>query len=158
MSDKFKWLERYLPLGIGAKNQAIGFLVGAAVATLHSMLFFVLYSNARAELYMTVGSKRKLIEGAVICDFGVLTEHIFWTFYIVEIVVFLSVISYYMYHYDGSKMMYLMKRLPDKWDVHRRCWTLPIVGTVLLVVWMQILKMIYYAVYILCTPSQCLPL
>ena len=158
MTEKMKWLEKYAPLGIGVKNQVIGILAGVAVATLHSMWFFVAYQQARQELYMTVGSKQKLIEGAIIQDFSIITQHLFWTFYIVEIVIFLSVISFYMYHYDGSKMMYLMKRLPDKWDVHRRCWTLPIAGTVLTVVWMLILRMIYYAVYILCTPSQCLPL
>lgn len=65
---------------------------------------------------------------------------------------------YYTYHYQGSKMMYLMKRLPDKWEVHRRCWTLPLAGTALLCVWMLVLRMLYFAIYMVCTPSQCLPL
>lgn len=158
MSEKMKWLEKYAPPGIGVEKQVIGFIAGLVIATLHSMLFLVRYSEARQALYESVGTKQKLIQGAIILDFDILTGTVFWSFYLMGIVTLLTIIFFYFYYYDGSKMMYLMKRLPDKTEVYRRIVTLPIAGVVILTIWMGILKMLYFAIYILCTPSQCLPL
>lgn len=158
MSEKTKWLENYAPLGIGVSTEVGWFLAGGIAATLHSMMFLLNYISARNELYMRKATGMVLMEGAIIRAFESLTEHVFLTFYLVEIVILLVVVYHYFYHYQGSKMMYLMKRLPDKWELHKRCWTLPIAGAALLGAWMFVLNMLYYAIYILCTPSQCLPL
>ena len=159
MSEKMKWLEKYAPLGIDVDTEFGWYILGVVITTVHSIVqFFINYTNAINDLYTYRAGKRILIEGIIIQDFSGLTEDLFSFSTIICIVTFLTTIYHYMYHYQGSKMMYLMKRLPDKWDLHRRCWTLPIVGTVLMAVWTIILKGIYYAVYILCTPSQCLPL
>lgn len=158
MTEKMKWLENYTPLGIDAGKQVGWWLAGVVAATLHSMLFLIRYFDRRADLYILKAGKRVLIDGAVMTDFGTLTEGVFLTFYLVSIVTLLVIIYHYFYHYQGSKMMYLMKRLPDKWELHRRCITLPVVGAVLMMVWMLVVHMLYYTIYILCTPSQCLPL
>lgn len=158
MTEKMKWLENYTPLGIDVGKQVGWWLAGVVAATLHSMLFLIRYFDRRADLYILKAGKRVLIDGAVMTDFGTLTEGVFLTFYLVSIVTLLVIIYHYFYHYQGSKMMYLMKRLPDKWELHRRCITLPVVGAVLMMVWMLVVHMLYYTIYILCTPSQCLPL
>lgn len=158
MREKTKWLEKYAPLGIGVDKQVTAFLAGLVVSTLHSMWFLLRYGEARRELYTRTSSGLKLMEGAIIRDFSDLTENVFLTFYVVMIVTFLTVIFFYFYHYEGSKMMYLMKRLPDKWELYRRVITLPVAGTIILLVWMTMLKMLYYSIYVICTPSQCLPL
>ena len=158
MSEKIKRLEKYAPLGIGVGSQVAWYIVGAVAATLHSMWFLVEYLQARNELYVGTASGLQLIEGAVIKDFVSLAQPVFLSFYIVAIVTFLTAIFFYFYHYDGSNMMYLMKRLPDKRELYRRVLTLPIAGVVVLMLWMIILKALYYAIYIMCTPIQCLPL
>lgn len=158
MRENMKWIEKYAPLGIGIGTQIGWYIVGVVAATLHSMWFLVKYLQARSELYVGTPRGLELIEGAVIRDFVSLAQPAFVSFYIVAIVTFLTVIFFYFYHYDGSNMMYLMKRLPDKRELYRRVLTLPIAGVVVLMVWMVILKVLYYAIYIFCTPSQCLPL
>ncbi len=158
MTEKMKWLENYTPLGIDVGKQVGWWFAGVVVATLHSILFLIRYFDRRADLYILKAGKRVLMDGAVMTDFGTLTEGVFLTFYLVSIVTLLVIIYHYFYHYQGSKMMYLMKRLPDKWELHRRCITLPVVGAVLMMVWMLVVHMLYYTIYILCTPSQCLPL
>lgn len=158
MSEKMKWLEKYAPLGINYSSHIGVYMFGMFAATLHSLLFFLAYGNAVNDLYEYRVSGRVLREGAIIQSFSKLTEGVFTTGMLVCIVTLLVVVYYYLYHYQGSKMMYLMRRLPDKNEVVRRCWTLPIAGSVIMAVWMLSLKMIFYAVYILCTPSQCLPL
>jgi len=158
MSEKWKWLEKYAPLGIGVEKHINGFWAIFGCATGYSMLFFIQYGNALDRLYTYKAGKKVLMEGAIIDSFEQITSGLFLMGYASSIAVLLMIIYYYLYHYQGSKMMYLMKRLPDKWDVHKRCMTLPVTGAVLMVVWMMILKMIYYAIYIIFTPSQCLPL
>lgn len=158
MNEKIKWLENYAPPGVGVSKHVRGYIALVGVATIQSMFFFLKYGNAMDELYTYRAGKRVLMEGAIIQSFEQITEGLFLTGYLECVAVLLMSIYYYLYHYQGSKMMYLMKRLPDKWEVHRRCWTLPIAGAVLMAAWMMILKMFYYVIYILCTPSQCLPL
>lgn len=158
MKEKTKWLEKYAPPGIGISAEIGWFLTGMIAATLHSLMFLLEYMQARNELYMRKTSGLVLMEGAIIRDFGNLTEGVFLTFYLVCIVTLLIGAYHYLYHYQGSKMMYLMRRLPDKWELHQRCLTLPVAGFCITIAWMTILKIIYYTIYILCTPSQCLPL
>ena len=159
MKEKAKWLEKYAPLGMDVHTELIGYIVSVIVATLLSMIaFFVRYLAARSELYESYAGKIVLIEGAIIKDFASLTKGVFILIVIICVTTLLRAGYYYMYHYQGSIMMYLMKRLPDKWELHRRCLTLPIAGAVIMAVWSLVLRMIYFAIYMLCTPSQCLPL
>ncbi len=158
MREKTKWLEKYAPLGIDVTTELAGYIAGVIIATLQSLLFLYHYLYALGELYTTRAGKRVLIEGVMIQDFGTLMEGVFLLAFMMCGITLSRVAYYYIYHYQGSKMMYLMKRLPEKWELHKRCWTLPIAGVVLLVIWMSVLRMLYFAIYILCTPSQCLPL
>ena len=158
MTEKMRWLENYTPLGIDAGKQVGWWLAGVVIATLHSMLFLIRYFNIRTDLYLLKAGNGVTAESAIMPDFETLTEDVFLTFYLVSIITLLIIIYHYFYHYQGSKMMYLMKRLPDKWELHRRCITLPVIGAVLLMAWMFIVRMLYYTIYILCTPSQYLPL
>ena len=158
MSERWKWLEKYAPLGIEVQKHIKGYLALFWSATFCSMFFFINYTNALDELYTYRAGKKILMEGEIIQSFDQITEGLFMLGYMYAASCLLMSIIYYMYHYQGSKMMYLMRRLPDKWEVYRRCFTLPIAGSVLMAVWMMILKMIYFAIYIICTPSQCLPL
>ena len=158
MSEKMKWLEKYAPLGIGVEKQVTAYLVGTGIATLYSMWYLVRYISARNELFEYIRGERQLIEGAIIRDFGMLTQNLFWGFLIIIVVTILSAVSFYFYHFDGSNMLYLMKRLPNRWELCKRCITLPIAGTGILIVWAEIVYLLYYAIYLICTPAQCLPL
>ena len=158
MREKAKWLEKYAPLGVNVYSGLKWDIAGVVLATLQSMLFFMRYGIARGALYEEYAGKKVLIEGAVIEDFAILTKGIFSCFYIVCVSILLSVGYNYLYHFQGSKMIYLMKRLPDKWELYRRCLTLPIAGALIIATWGLVLRMIYFAIYMLCTPSQCLPL
>lgn len=159
MTEKMKCLENYAPLGIGVEKQIKGFFAQGIVATVYSMLFFVAYANARSALYEhTMFGEKVLIKGAMIREFSSLTEYVFWGFYIVIVTTLLTAVYNYFYHYQGSKMLYLMKRLPDRGELCRRCVTLPIAGSVILIAWMYLLRMLYFAIYLIFTPSQCLPL
>ena len=156
-SDK-SWMERYAPLGINLAQEVLYWVMTMTISTVWSMQFLLRYWNVYEKLFEWRGQKRVLMEGAMVPLFETLTENLFEVFFLVLIYCVLTAVYHYFYHYQGSKMMYLMKRLPKKLELHIRCWTLPVAGTVIAVVWMLILKFIYYAIYLLCTPNQCLPL
>ena len=63
---------------------------------------------------------------------------------------------HYAYHRQGSKSIYLMRRLPSKLELHRRCLTLPIAGILIALLTAFLLLLIYYAVYMNVTPAECL--
>ena len=156
-SDK-SWMERYAPLGINLAQEVLYWVMTMTISTVWSMQYLLRYGDAYQGLFEWIGKRKVLMEGAMMPAFEVLTENLFEVFFLVLIYCVLTAVYHYFYHYQGSKMMYLMKRLPKKSELHIRCWSLPVVGAVAAGVWMLLLKAIYYAIYLLCTPSQCLPL
>lgn len=152
------WMEQYVPPGISLAQEIAYWKLAMIGSTLWSMLFLIQYLNSRSALYKTVAGKRVLIEGAMMPSFEDLITGKMEVFYLVIIYCIIIAVYHYFYHYQGSKMMYLMRRLPNKWEVHIRCLSLPVCAAVIAVIEALVLKMLYYAVYILFTPSQCLRL
>lgn len=151
------WMERYAPPGIAISQEASYWLLMMAIATIWCLQFLLRYWECRASLYEIRGQRRVLIEGAVMPAFSDLTMDLFEVFYLVILFCVVLMVYHYYYHYQGSRMMYLMRRLPNKWEVHIRCCVLPIMAVVLSIIYMLVLRILFYAIYILCTPSQCLP-
>lgn len=152
------WMESYAPPGINLAQEVIYWIMTMTISTFWSMLFIIQYLENRNLLYKTMAGKKVLIEGAMMPTFEDLITGRFEVFYLVIFYCVIIAVYHYFYHYQGSKMMYLMKRLPNKWEVHVRCLSLPICASVIAMIEMLVLKMLYYAIYILCTPSQCLML
>ena len=50
-----------------------------------------------------------------------------------------------------------MRRLPERWELHLRCLTVPVVGVLGAMSLQGILGIFYYLIYIFVTPRQCLP-
>ena len=65
-------------------------------------------------------------------------------------------VYYYMGFHNGSNSHYVMRRLPDKWEYHRRCLALPLMTILASLLLIPLLLGLYYAIYILFTPEQCL--
>lgn len=155
---KRSWMETYAPPGISFAREVTYWKLLMIAGTLWSMLFLLQYVECRNALYKTVAGKKVLIEGAMMPTFEDLMTGRLELFYLVIIYCIIIAAYHYFYHYQGSRMMYLMKRLPNKWEVHVRCLSLPTCGSVIAVIVMLVLKMVYYTIYTLCTPSQCLML
>lgn len=154
VKDKYGWLKSYAPPGIHLAQEVRYWMMTMVASTVWSMLFIVRYMENRSLLYKTVAGKKVLIEGALMPNFEYLTDNLFEVFSMVIIYCVIIAIYHYFYHYQGSKMMYFMKRLPNKWEVHIRCLSLPVCGSVIAIVYMLVLRMLYYAIYILCTVKR----
>lgn len=149
-------MEDYAPPGINIKAEFVWFLTGIIAASTWSLLFLIRYLSHRNELFCMRAGRLVVMEGAVMVPFEVLTTGLFHLFGLVFVYELAMVVYHYFYHYQGSKMMYLMKRLPDKWEVHKRCLILPSIAFIITFVQVHLLKGIYYAIYLIFTPAQCL--
>lgn len=159
-TDKLrKRLDAYAPPGIYLTAEIRYYIVTMIVGTIWSLFCYLhAYLRERSDLFEWQNKQWVLMKGSVMEPFTELTEEIFTLFGIALIYTVIIAVYHYLYHYQGSKMMYLMRRLPDKWELHRRCLVLPIAGFCITIVYMLLLKALYYVIYLVFTPHQCLPL
>ena len=156
-----KKFEKYTPPGIGFKERLLYTLWYLGIAVGWSCSYLVKYMTARSNLYEYALSGLVLREGAVMPKFSMLVQdgmdsrYGFWGFYFLMIVM---MVMNYLHYYQGSKSIYLMRRLPDKLEMHRRNVILPMVAIGVGTLTQAALWMLYYGIYLTCTPPQCLPL
>lgn len=82
---------------------------------------------------------------------------IFYPYLIVIPVLLLIVLLRYLYFdQGGSKSIYLMRRLPDKWELPRRCLALPLVWAALALVISILVTTLCFTFYILNMPVDVL--
>lgn len=158
MKDKNQWMKSYAPLGLDITKERGGWIFCMVVSTCWCLTFLGRYLDYRSQLFEIRGNRKILIEGAKMPNFEFLTKDLFEVFGVVLIFCALIIVYHYYYHYQGSKMMYLMRRLPNKWEVHVRCFTLPVVAGVISIIYMMVLRLLFFAIYYWCTPVQCLSL
>ena len=149
-------LERLAPPGYPIGRERSIFLLGAALAFLYSLFFFSSFNNALDALYQHVGRKRILIPGATMPDFKVLLGSFLSGFYVLAGLSVLLAALHYSYFYQESKSIYLMKRLSNPWELHLRCWTLPILGALCSLLLAFLVLLLYFAIYMIATPEPCL--
>ena len=157
-SEGRSWLETYAPLGIELAKEVMIFVSGMTLSFFYSLLYLVAYVEERNHLYEKIGGKLVLRSGARMPAFEELIEGRMMGFGIVVLILVCIIVYHYIYHYMDSKLVYLMKRLPSRWELHKRCLTLPIAGIIVTLICSLLLWFIYYGIYLLFTPQQCLPL
>ena len=149
-------LDHYAPAGINLQMERNLFLGGMIAALLWSFSFFNSFSRYKGHLFYYRGSEAILREGAIMEDFAVVLDKALWGFFLLAFCLILLAVYHYAYHYQESKSIYLMRRLPNAFELHRRCLSLPAAGIVIALLSAFVLLLIYYAVYMLATPDQCL--
>ena len=149
-------LSRHLPCGFPAKmeQKALSGVLGAAIGL--TVPLAVRISNAKGDLYTYRGSKKVLIDGMMMPDFIDLVEHAFLGFFIAMLLALAFALYHYAFHYQGSKSIYLMRRLPNRLELHRRCWTVPVAAALIIAAVMVLTFLFYFAIYLLVTPDGCL--
>ena len=89
-------------------------------------------------------------------DFTEILDRSLWGF-LVAIIAALALIGvHYACHYQDSKSIYTMRRLPNRWELHRRCLTLPLLAAAVYLILAFVILLIFYAVYMNLTPDVCL--
>ncbi len=151
-----KAFSKLIPVGISVKKEAVGILTAMIFSFLHSLSYFASYYNSYHNLYEYYDDKRILISGRKMTDFYILIEGSFKGFYVTAFLLVVLIIYHYAYHYKDSKSIYTMKRLPKKYELHKRCLTVPVICILLCKLFSVILIFIYFRHYICATPPECL--
>lgn len=151
-------LERWAPVGANAGRTARWIGLGLGLSAGYSLLFYLFrYFDCRSHLYTWERGRLVLTEGAVMVEFGYLLDKTFLGFALMALCMAGLAVWHYAGHYQGGRSIYIMRRLPDRWELHRRCLTLPMLGVLGCLVCAIALLLIYYAIYQNATPEQCLP-
>lgn len=153
---KYKLYDLF-PVGAdvsGEKKLILGGLGGSFLWA--AVCFGRNYTNARNELYEWRGGDKYLIEGIVMEDFAQIPGPAFWGFWIVMFGMLALAVYHYMSHRQPTKSIYVMRRLPDKWELHRRCLTAPVLGIIGSLVLAFLALVIFYWIYMTFTPAVCL--
>ena len=128
----------------GAYRNAHVFAV-AGVASFTALILLLRICSARSSLYWTRGSKRELMDGATAPDYGGL----------VLLGLLFVCVKNYLDLSQGSRAIWLMRRLPDRWELPRRCCGLPLLGMAAALVLFLIVVLLFYFVYLWLIPEAC---
>lgn len=150
--------SRWAPPDRDARQEAVQFLWGLGGGTVLCWVWFLSsYWNARSGLFRLKNGQKVLEASRMMPDLPEIIGGSFLGLWAVLLWAAVTVALHYAGHYrEGSRPVYLMRRLPDRWEYHRRCLSIP--GTVILIALMLLLVflMLFYVIYMNCTPEACL--
>ena len=155
--------KRHLPVGWEWENTKTGLIWGHILSGLSLFSFLRRYSLALDSLYTQVWATsgtyiRKLDPTRTIAPFSELTRGTplfgLWIFLAVMPIL---VWRYYRFHTQDAMSVYTMRRLPDRWEYHRRCWTQPILSAMAELLLYALLTALCWLVWYFATPVPCRP-
>lgn len=152
-----KWLEDKIPPGVDIDNCFPWFKSGLIISSIVTLGFFFTYLSSYNSLFGWSDGKKveNLWEkhGYYMDGFWDIADFWFVGFLVVTVAMIAMVIYNYSYFRNGSQSIYVMKRLPEKSELHIRCLTLPLITITGCIVAALILLALYYLFYMLVTPD-----
>jgi len=149
-------LTKYAPPGQDIKQEKSFFVLGMCGAVIFSMGYLGRYARAWSRLYEWDDGTRIKLTGTMMPEFLSLLKNALVGFLILAVAMLGFIAYHYMYYYKDSKSIYLMKRLPDKLEIHRCCISIPLMAASASVVTAILMTFIYFLIYILFTPGECI--
>lgn len=149
-------LSRLVPPGFNVDQEVTLFLWGYGASVVFSLRFLWRFIYAISRLYGYENNVYGMLSDARMPSFASLMENIFVLFPVLALAIALWTVYHYAYHWQGSRSIYLMRRLPSRWELHRRCLTMPALGLAICAVTVVILFFLFYALYMLATPDAVL--
>ena len=155
--------KRHLPVGWEWENTKTGMIWGHILSGLSLFGFFGRFSDALDALYFhREGPNGTLIPvldpTRTIAPFSELTRGTpLFGLWIFLAVMPLMVWRYYRFHTQEAMSVYTMRRLPDRWEYHRRCWTQPILSAIAELLLYALLTALCWLIWYFATPAPCRP-
>lgn len=157
---RWPWWLQYHPPGYLYRTEwgVLGAWLG--ISLVYSFGFFFRLWEARDQLYVIVGSlgssRRVLREGALMAPFTEVCGGALLGFGIGLCLPLFFIVYRHLSHYQGSKSIYLMRRMKDRSLLWKNCVVVPvweIIGTGLAG---MVVLLFYVGVYLLAVPKGCL--
>jgi hypothetical protein len=120
------------------------------------ILFAIRYMSARERLFLWENGVRVLRTGVKMQDLREIIGAIPLVFWVQIGLAAVTAARHYADHYrEGSRPVYLMRRLPDRWEYHRRCLALPAATAAATAALLALSLALFYGAYMLFTPAAC---
>lgn len=154
--------ERVYPLGFPGRQALQITLGGLGVAfAIGYFRFLASFFSAKEELYTSVKIDGKwvpkLIEGSVIAPFSHLLGGVSLGLTLVALCLIASLFLHYAWHKLGSRSIYRMKLLPNRWELWRRVVLIPLIGLAACALLWGLLLLLCALTYRFGTPEGHLP-
>jgi hypothetical protein len=160
--------RRHLPPGWEWEGTRTGLIWGHIASALPIFAFLKTYGDAKAALYDLVERpdstgryslyEQVLDPSRTIAPFSELTRGTplfgLWIFLAVMPIL---VWRHYRFHTQDAMSVYTMRRLPDRWEYHRRCWTQPILSAMAELLLYALLTALCWLIWYFATPVPCRP-
>ncbi|MBR4303821.1 MAG: hypothetical protein IKT81_00680 [Clostridia bacterium] len=150
--------ERFAPPGMPLKSMSNSVVGGSIISAFWALLIFLIrywqkYDNL---FYTDYAGVSHLYEGAVMPDFGYIFGDSLMLFNILALSMVGFIVYFYAYYYRGGKSIYTMRRLPNRWEIHKRSIVLPLLAVITVLAAAFVMVMICFGLYMIFTPDQCL--
>lgn len=151
-----EYFDKNLPPGMNPGDEQRFVKIGLVLSALLGGLDLIQYFTELSNLYRYREGKRWLDESMTMPDFAEIFVRFPIGFSILAVCMLGFVVYHYVYYYRGSKSIYLMRRLPNRFEIHRRAWTYPLWVILLCVVCVVVLFWLFFGLYLWITPNACL--
>lgn len=148
-------ISSYLPMGFPVKPEKRIYLWSYGLAFLNSLRFLLRYTDELSNLRRAIRRNHPFTMptfGSLLADL-----HPGLGFLLAALAILSCGLWHYTYHYQGSKSIYLMRRLPNRRELLRRCLPLPLLGAALALLLGILTLALFYILYMTATPKAYLP-
>lgn len=90
-------------------------------------------------------------------DLRILPKYTFSPFWLSALCLLVFAVYFFSCFYQGSKSVYLMRRLPNRGEMALRSLTLPVAGAVLCLLSALLLRLLFHTAYCIFVPANLLP-
>lgn len=151
-----EYFIKNLPPGMNLAEERNFVKIGLVLSGLISFLDVIVYFTELSNLYQYRAGRRILDVTRKMSDFAEIFQRFPIGFAILAVCMLGFAVYHYVYYYRGSKSIYLMRRLPNRWEIHRRAWSYPLRVILLCVLCVVVLFWLYFGLYLWITPNECI--
>lgn len=153
-----KWkLHDLVPPWVDGKKHVDRLYTGLLFSAILSCMGFVfrMYIGwQQYHSYVQVFPDTRMDDFYAMTIFPFLYVSIFFGFVLTSFASVILAISYYRGFRQGSEALYLMRRLPDRWELTRRCLALPLITIGICALAILVLTFVFLGIYLLLTPEK----
>ncbi len=157
-----KFFDTLFPPGYDRGKECWQLLFYLLIGVIFSLRFVTEYYEAYDNLFgwraeNGIAVEKLVRQGAKIVPFEAIIGYNFMFLWLVLLLLVITGVKHYLYYTQGSKSIYLVRRLPDRYYVWKTCALGPLIGMGITLALIGILRLIYWLIYIGVTPIECLP-
>ena len=148
-------LSPLAPPGVNGAKEVRWTLIGVGLSAAAGLLGFLYQLSDQCNFV------KRIIEGGSLSEEigtfrGILGGNLF-CFALVNLAMAGVLLYHIDLHYRGSRSIYLMRRLPQRWELLRRCAALPLLGLLCSVLVWGLLQLLLFWMYLTIPPQDFLP-